>query len=161
MRVGLLIVAVGAACGAARPARPAHTEPSPAPAPAPSAPPPAPSAQNLADRLVETMVEYVTIIAFIPFDGDCAAWAKAALQAEPLVLRMKDQIRVVGTRPDRDAIKADVTTRAIQRAQVALEAKGMQMADYDALEQKVMSTCQGNPDFEAAIARVALKKATP
>jgi hypothetical protein len=112
----------------------------------------------MADRLVASMTEYVRTLAAIPFTGDCVAWSNAALKVEPIMLRIQEQMRVVASSPDRDAIKHDVRTRAPIAAEAALKAQGMTMSDYEALEQKVHATCKGNAEFEAAMPRIAMQK---
>jgi hypothetical protein len=105
------------------------------------------------------MVEYVVTLAAIPFTGDCVAWSNAALKVEPIMLSIQDQMKALVSSPERDAVKIDVQTRAPVATEAALKAKGMTMADFEALEMKVHSTCKGNATFEAAMPRIAMKKA--
>ena len=118
-------------------------------------------ATRTADRLIASMAEYVTTLATIPFTGDCVAWSNAALKAEPIMLSIQDQMKVLASSPERDALRSDVQTRGPAAAEAALKTKGMTMADYDELENKVQSTCKGNAAFEAAMPRIAMKKKAP
>jgi hypothetical protein len=118
-------------------------------------------ANGAADRLVDSMTEYVVTIATVPFTGDCEAWSNAALKAEPIMLSIQTQMQAIASSPDHDAIKADVKTRGPAQAEAALKAKGMTMADYEAQEAKIHSTCKGNPAFEAAMPHIAMKKKSP
>lgn len=115
-------------------------------------------ATNTADRLIASMTDYVMTLAAIPFTGDCVAWSNAALKAEPLMLSMQEQMKELASSPNRDAIKSDVQRRGPAAAAAALKAKGMTMADFEALEDKVHSTCKGSSAFEAAMPRIAMKK---
>jgi hypothetical protein len=151
--IGLLMFA-GLAC----------SEPQPAPHSAPAKPvevaKPVKAAKPAgpADQLVESMVDYVMTIAAIPFTGDCEAWVKAALNAEPIMLRLRQEMTALASNPDRDAIRADVEARAPAASEAALKARGLTLADYDSQEVKIHTTCKGNAAFEAAMPRIAMKK---
>jgi hypothetical protein len=148
--IGLIVIA-GMACSKSQPAKPAETA-KPAEAASPS------EAASTADRLIASMTEYVMTLAAIPFTGDCVAWSNAALKAEPIMLSIQDQMKALASNPERDAIKSDVQMRAPAAAEDALKMKGMTMAHYEELEQRVHSTCRGNAAYEAAMPRIAMKR---